>query len=676
MPALLEDPCTTVLDVSISMTTADVVTTLASMLQLKSLDFSALPVLINTRRCLEHAMNALPAADEPMADACGKLDAAIADLKCQQLASPGVTAGFLPAKRPALRLLTRLPDQAPEPLMQTIGNLLISSWLTGLPLPRQRCESLSALCRACMEEPSLTNEQTSILESLLRRSRNDLLETLAQRVQTQDKDILRFNSLLINHLRSEVSSAHPERQRDSDLRHFVAGSALSGAMARLQSDMIAGDSEALVTLIGFSLNLHWDLLIQVPLHRGTDSQGHTLWLDPTKGVGYVDVRPLLRELGKPIQGCEVAKDTLRLPLPEILAKHLRIAAAARPSARRVGDLSDQQELSAVTLGTARANSLRAQLLRSAPSVAIRESGNRAVAAYGFLAFHLLDHADLPYCSVSEEQIWRLRAQVFEVAGLGGLVAADAPLPGRIGSARTARGETVRSVFAELDAAVTRVRIGRRYGLVNLIEHHNQYTRRVGMFLQFVSGARATQTPGFVACSWFDGSLFGYLDDKDVGAAGGRTPIPISPSTTLQLKLWRLHIQSLQRRLIKQIGYRAKAASAHIEAIGRRESVPLLFMLDDDGVPQPMRTEYLFTGMAAHLNRDWGRHAMASRLTAADQPLADVHFFLRHQGGGINPQSALGTEVQIDRLQRTALSIDLILSDLNILPLAGLVGVAR
>lgn len=676
MPAVLEDPCTTVLDVSISMTTADVVTTLAPMLQVESLDFSALPVMINTRRCLEHAMNALPAAEEPMADACGKLDAAIVDLKCQQLASPGVTAGFLPAKLPALRLLTRLPDQAPEPLMQTTGNLLIISWLTGLPLPRQRCESLSALCRACIEEPSLTNEQMSILESLLQRSRIDLMETIAQHDQTQDKAILRFNSLLINHLRSEVSSAHPERQRDSNLRHFLDGSALSGEMTKLQSEMIAGDSEALVTLIGFSLNLHWDLLIQVPLHRGTDSQGHTLWLDPTKGVAYVDVRPLLRELGKPIQGCEAAKDTLRLPLPEMLAKHLRIAAAVRPSARCVGDLSDQQELSAVTLGTARANSLRAKLLRSAPSVAIRESGNRAVAAYGFLAFHLLDHSDLPYLSVSEEQIWRLRAQVFEEAGLGGLVAADAPLPGRIGSARTARAEMVHSVFAELDEAVTHAHVGRRYSLVNLIEYHNKYTRRVGMFLQFVSGARATQTSGFVASSWFDGSLFGYLDDKDVGAAGGRTPIPISPSTTLQLKLWRLHIQSLQSRLIKQLGCRAKAASAHIEATGRREPVPLLFMLDDDGAPQPMRTEYLFTGMAAHLNRDWGRHAMASRLTVANQPLADIHFFLRHQGGGINPQSALGTEVQIDRLQRTALAIDLILSDLNIRPLAGLVGVAR
>lgn len=676
MPTLLEDPCTTVLDVSISPPTATVVSRLAFLLQADSLDFSALSVLVNTRRCLQHAMRALPAANEPMADACLSLDAAIDELKSHQLISPGSTAGFLPANRPALRLLSKLPDRAPDQLTQTVGNLLITSWLTDLPLPRQRCESLNALCRAVRDEPSLLNEQTSTLESLLHRSRKDLLETLAQHVLTKDKNILRFNSLLTNHLRSDLSSAHAERQRDANLRRFLDATTLSQTIAKLLNAMTAGDTEALVTLIGFSLNLHWDLLCQVPLHQSNDGQGHILWLDPVGGVAYLDVRPLLRELGQPIEGCEVTSDTLRLPLPRVLAEQLKIATTTRPSTRRLGDLLDAKASEVGTLATARTDSLRTQLIRSGPSVAIRRTANRAVASYGFLSFHLIDHSDLPYLCVSEEQIWQLRAQVFEMAGLGALVAVGSPLPSRVGSTRTARGDTVRAVFAELDAAVAEVRVGRRYSLSSLIEHHNQYARRVGMFLQFVSGARATQSSGFLASSWFDGSLFGYLDDKDVGAAGGRTPIPISPTVTLQLQLWRRHLQSLQGRLIKQLGFRASAASAHIDAIVRREPVPLLFLLGVDGAPQLLRTESLFTGQASNLNRDWGRHVMASSLTAIDQPLADVHFFLRHQGGGINPQSALGTEVQIDRLHRTALTIDLILRDLSILPLAGLAGEAR
>lgn len=163
MPTLLEDPCTTVLDVSISPPTATVVSKLAFLLQADSLDFSALVVLANARRCLELAFTALPTAQEPMSDAFLSINAAIDELKCHQLVSPGVSAGFLPANRPALRLLSRLPDRTPEPLLQVVGNLLISSWLTDLPLPRQRCERLSALCRISLDEPSLTEEQTSSL---------------------------------------------------------------------------------------------------------------------------------------------------------------------------------------------------------------------------------------------------------------------------------------------------------------------------------------------------------------------------------------------------------------------------------------------------------------------------------------------------------------------------------
>ena len=145
---------------------------------------------------------------------------------------------------------------------------------------------------------------------------------------------------------------------------------------------------------------------------------------------------------------------------------------------------------------------------------------------------------------------------------------------------------------------------------------------------------------------------------------------------MQLKLWRLHLESLQGRLIKQLGYRANAAPELIDSISRREPVPLLFLLDVDGTPKPMRTEHLFTGQAGNLNLDWGRHVMASRLTADDQPLADVHVYLRHQAGGINPQSALGVEVLIDRLQRIALAIDSTMQELSIRPLAGLAGETR
>jgi hypothetical protein len=194
-----------------------------------------------------------------------------------------------------------------------------------------------------------------------------------------------------------------------------------------------------------------------------------------------------------------------------------------------------------------------------------------------------------------------------------------------------------------------------------------------MFLHFVSGARASATTEFLASGWLGSSPFGFLDDKNVGIAQSRTPIPISPAARTQLKLWQRHITSLQDRLIKKLGHKATTAHSLIDAIRKHLAVPLLFLLDEDGTPQQLKTEHLFTGKGVELNRDWGRHLMATKLIAEDRPLADVHLFLRHQGHGINPQSASGIEILGDRLLGTSLAIDSILLALDIRPLPGLAG---
>lgn len=673
MPTLFEDPRSVVLNVSVTEATASLISKLSTLLEVDSLEFSVLPVLKNVQRCLNHTISQLPSAREPMAEVCRELNAAIAELTNQQLPNPGLATGFMPANRPALRVLSRLPERAPDSLLRTVGNLLISSLLTDLSLPKQRFEVLSTLCRAVRDEPSLSEDQERTLGALLSRSNADLAEILTQHLQTQDKAVLRFNSQMINHLRSAIASAHPAVQRDADLRKFLSGEALIDTVSKLRNETTAGDADALCMLLGFSLNLQWDLLCQVPLRSNDRGEEHIFWLDGARGVAYVNIRPLLRDLGRPIPGCEVTSDVLRLPLPKFVAEQLKLAWTMCPSARRVGDLVDLQSFSTTTVDDARSASARSKFLRSGPSAAIRLTGNRAVAAYGFLAFHLIDHSDLPYISITEDQIWRLRAQVFDAAGLGDSVIVDDSAARRLGSARTAQEQTARAIFAELDRAVTEIKVGRSYSLSNLIEHHNRYAKRVGMFMHFVSGARASTTTEFLASAWLDSSPFGFLDDKSVGIAQSRTPIPISPAARAQLKLWQRHITSLKDRLSKKLGHKAKAAHSLIDAISKNQTVPLLFLLGEDGTPQQLKTDLLFTGKGVELNRDWGRHLMATKLVAEDRPLADVHLFLRHQGRGINPQNACGIEILADRLLGTSLAIDSILLALDIRPLPGLAG---
>jgi len=673
MPYLLEDPRSAVLDVPISRDTASLISRICALLTIDSLEFAVLPVLKNVQRCLKRTIDNSPFGNETVSEICDGISSAIKELTAQRLATPGLAGGFFPPHRPALRVLSTLPEDAPDNLLQTIGQLLIISWLTDLPLPKHKFENVSSLCRAITSEPKLTERQAQQLKSLLTNSSTDLLDVLKQHGLTQDKSALRFNTQLSNHLRSGISNTHLVQQHDVDMRRFASSTALSEAVTRLKEETIRGDADALITLLGVSLNLHWELLCQIPLNRGDQGRGHLLWVDVLHGVVHIDLRPLLRDLGQPIAGCEVTSDTLRLQLPRFVADQLRLAWTMRPSAKQVGDLTDRQVISFSTIDDARSTSFKGKLLRSAPSLAIRLTNNRAVAAYGFLAFQLVDHSDLPYINISEEQVWELRAKVFEAAGLGEPVKVEDRPASHLGSARTVLDNTTRDIFLELDLALAAVKVGKNYNVHNLIEFHNRYTCRVGMFMHFVAGARATEVSEFLASSWLGTAPFGYLNDKRVGIAQGHTPIPVSPSTRNQLKLWRQHITSLQRRLSKKLGAKASAINSLITSILTAKAVPLFFLLDSKGTPKPLRNEYLFTGQAANINRDWGRHFMASRLTAIGRPLSELQILLRHQGGGINPQSADGIEVLGDRCLAVSLSIESILHKLDIRPTPGLSG---
>ena len=316
---------------------------------------------------------------------------------------------------------------------------------------------------------------------------------------------------------------------------------------------------------------------------------------------------------------------------------------------------------------------RARFINSASVEAIRLEPNRMVAAYGFLSFHLITKPDLHYVTVAETQIWALRSKLFEAVGLGPTDFPDEAEARNVGSKRSAQAATIQSVFEELEQQLLEVRVGRRYSLSSLIEFHNRYTKRVAMALHFSAGGRASHEVLFPASSWFAGSLFGFLDDKDAGAAGGRTPVPISPTISEQLRLWELHLRSLQLRLHKLLGHHSQLARSRVQQILDRQPISAFFLLEQDGSTRALLTADLFVGKAATLNRDFGRHHISTQLTANGETLAKVHQFLRHQGEGINPQSALGVQTSRDHLLHTALAVDQILLELNIRPQAGLGG---
>ena len=673
MPILTSDPTRTVLNKSVSVHAASTINTVAKLCNANSLNFSSRAMLHGAQICIQRSIQNQHSAIDVVRQLLSDIKDTLTELGDLQMADPTRSSGFVQHENPMVRLLANVHGQYPIELLQAVGNMLITSHLTTNPPSKNRMTRLNTIAMAAIKEPALSGKQIEELQVLLHRSERELVETLAQAQHTCDLDILKFNSNLLVHLRSDLNSEHVHGQQMANPRAYMEVDSIEKEIKRLEQEMLAGDWEALVILIAFSLNISWDLVLDLPLQHPNVNLGALMWIEPVNGLVHLTLSQLLYELGQAVTGCMLTSETMRLPLTDIVARQLHTCALLHPTARRLGDLLQRQARRQPSVEDYWSASQRAKFIRSAPRIAIQLQPNRAVAAYAFLAFNLVTEPDLPYLTISEDQIWSMRATTFSEVGLGEIVSTTNLLPANVGSKRTPEFETMQLIFQELQSAVENSRVGRNCSLSGLIQHHNSYTKWVAFYLHFVASGRATKEISFSASSWFDGALYGFLDDKNVGAAGGRTPIPITPRTRQQLRLLNSHYRSLDARLIKLLGVRANLSSNRIQAIMNMEDVQLLFFLSKDGIPLPILGEGLFEGSAKEINRDLGRHYVPTHLSASGYHLSLIHLLLRHQGEAINPQSAFGTNVLMDDLLVVALALDDLLQDIGAEPLKGLSG---
>lgn len=672
MSAIVYDPSLHVWEKPVTADTATTVARLAYVCGATALNFTASTVLRNARRCICRSLQTNAIARQYLHQHLDNIDQSLQELADRSVPDTSSALGFLSGDTPWIKLLSRMPKNASDSLLESVGNALCAALLSGTLLSKQKGKRQLSIAGATLRSPQLTAAQSRELEVLLIRSRLDLTEMLSLRQTTDDVQLLHFSSELLTHLRSDLNSLHQKKQQAADLRTFLSLEQLSPVVARLLEAIASGDNRALEALVCFSVNLSRDLIQQVPILPETDTSGSVMWFDATGGVFHLRLGQLLAELGSAVPGGIQTTDMMRLLLPDLLAKPLRQLVALNPQARVLGDLFTTAESRATKLPMLFSESHTARLTRTAPALAIRILPNRAVCSFSFLAFHLLTKPDLHYLTITQTAIDEFRSRFFSHIGLGQTTGSTASTTA-VGSKRTPQVEAIRSVFIELDRLLENSRVGRRYTIEGLVNHHNAYCRRVAFFMQLVSGARGSHTFSFSAASWFSSSPFGYLDDKEAGTAGGRTPIPITPKTSLQLKYWESHLRSLSGRLSKVGGSDAQATMTRITAILNRRDVPVHFLLEADGAFRPLHAKDVFSPASTLISRDFGRHFFASVLTSEGHALQDTHTFLRHQGGGLNPQAAHGVEVHHDRLLRIALTVDSTLGKLGIPPLPGLSG---
>lgn len=666
------DPLLYVWEKPVSARTATTISRLAFVCDTGILNFNVTTVLHNAQRCLSESLAKNSTAHDYLHEYLQNIDQALQDLTDRNVPDSSTAIGFVSGDTPWIKVLARLPKNASNDLLECVGNALCTGILSNSVLSKQKGKRLLSLAMATLRNPKLTATQSQDLEVLLVRGRLALTEMLSLRQATDDVQLLHFSAALLTHLRSDLNSMHQKKQQAADLRAFMTREQLILELAGLLKAIESGDKRALEALICFSVHLSRDLIRQVPIIREGSVSAAVMWFDAVSGAFHVRLEHLLAELGSAVPGGMRTTELMRLQLPDLLAKPIQQLVALNPKTRLLGELLAFEETRATTRPDLMSESNLVSLTRTAPALAIRLLKNRAVCSFSFLAFYLLTKPDLHYLTITQTAIDEFRSKFFEDIGLGTTSDSNSPQTA-IGSKRTPQPAVISQLFYELEKLTEELKPGKRYTMQGLISYHNAYCRRVALFLQFVSGARGSHHLSFSSGSWFFGSPFGYLDDKDAGTAGGRTPIPISPKTSLQLKYWESHLQSLYRRLANVGGFESKATSTLITDILEHRDVPLLFLMGTDGASHPVLSSNLTSSSNKQLSSDFGRHFFATILAEADHVLQDIHTFLRHQGGGINPQAAYGIEVHHDRLLRIALTIDSTLDKLSIAPLKGLSG---
>lgn len=672
MSAIVFDPSLHVWEKPVSLLTATTISRLAFVCDTGTLNFNVKTVLHSSRRCLSKSLETNPTAHEYLQEFLQAIDQSLQDVTDRNVPDSSTAIGFMSGDTPWVKVLARLPKNASDDLLECIGNAICTAILSDTVLSKQKGKRLLSLAMATLRNPQLTATQLRDLEVLLVRGRLALTEMLTLRQATDDVRLLHFSAAFLTHLRSDLNSMHQKKQQAADLRAFLSREQLITEIAELLKAIESEDKRALEALICFSVHLSRDLIRQVPILRKGGTSGSVMWLDADEGVFHVRLEQLLAELGSAVQGGMKTTELMRLQLPDLLAKPIQQLVALNPAASFLGELLASEETNASRSSILLSESHLISLTRTAPALAIRLLQNRVVCSFSFLAFYLLTKPDLHYLTITQTAIDEFRARFFEDIGLGKTSSINSRTTA-IGSKRMPQPAVISSLFDELDKLNDELKVGRRYTLEGLVRYHNAYCRRVGLFLQLVSGARGSHHISFSSASWFFGSPFGYLDDKDAGTAGGRTPIPISPKTSLQLKFWDSHLQSLYRRLVKVGGFESKATLTLITDILEHREVPLLFLLGIDGTSRPVFSSDLISSSNKQVSRDFGRHFFASILVEQAHTLQDVQAFLRHQGGGVNPQAAYGIEVHNDRLMRIALTVDSTLERLSIAPLKGLSG---
>lgn len=580
------------------------------------------------------------------------------------------------SKFPAWERLITLDSHHPESAYLLVGAELILAMLQGRFFRRTIAERCSELLLTIEEgDPGAAVQLANYCTSLI----VDVSRALhAERGLGTSREAL-INHRVASSLRQQIKDPNiSDRQGGQTIRCLTALE-LSAACAAVRRRVGEGNEIALATAVAFSLGLPWDVSLDVLFaHHASDNW--VACIDAQEGTTKIDLASVLQGAAKAKPGHEPANQILTRPLPSFASELLAQACSKNPAARCLRDLIPDAEVHsrsriAGTEGDSAIAPTIARLINSRGPAAIRAGVDRAVAAYAMCDLRQIGKSKNFYLSVGREDIWTATSLVFQTLGWGPTSKGPDRKGLAVGSLVTPAIATMKQLDGVFLSELESNRAGRKYTYESLERYHNAYARFCVHRTAYFTCARRAHTFNFLASDFAEGAEFALLVDKRVGPHAGRTPLPMPSGLAEQVRLWKLHLQSLKRRLVKlNIKLKRKRYLQALQLIDRilsGEAAPLFFTLGA-GTPRSIGSAHLEARHGGlELNGDCRRHFVANYLRErTNVPSSYVDAAMRHFTEGISLTRADAGVVGLNMLTQLADALDRMAFSLGLTPMPG------
>lgn len=441
----------------------------------------------------------------------------------------------------------------------------------------------------------------------------------------------------------------------SDRQFNVSASYIKDLISR---DKLAG----ILGVIAVRTGLQVDLIGELPLQSGS-RPGIGGFIDPTKGILWIDLKPLVFEPAQPLHGCHRSGILLPIHLPSDAALNLKCRAQQFSSASCLMDLypGEVEVFTKENLypSTEEICSTWARLRRSTGAFLLNKNFNALHAALLSLDFSLICRSKMHYSIVTANEWHEAESKLYRLLGWASPVDSISDEPG-VGSMVVPTDDSIKEHDLALIQAMESNLPGKHASLERLINFHNSYTLLTAWRLIILLALRASREIALPASIGME-SNWVAAHDKHTRSDRGHQPVPLSRFAIETIRLYRAHCDGMHDRLVNlQLGNQPTARWCQAVALGKNQR--LLCTLTLRGEVHALSTHLFCKPLSSNyaLPDDPGRKVMENALRADGLPSFLIDQMLRHSHAGhihlsnFNP-SPLSTSMKrlIEAIQRVA-----------------------